>query len=78
MPHLDIEELMVNTEFQNIPHPRYGHSMVKTSENEFYVFGGHISFLGMRCNDLRCNEMWKFNIEEETWELVSTGTPNIQ
>ena len=77
MPHLDIEELIINTEFQNIPHPRYGHSMVITNENEFYVFGGYISFLGMRCNDLRCNEMWKFNIEEETWELVSTGTPNM-
>jgi len=43
-------------------------------DNEFYVFGGYLSSPGMRCNDSRCNEMWKFNIEEEVWTLVSRGT----
>ena len=52
--------------------------MVKTADNEFYVFGGHISFMGMRSSDIRCNELWKFNIDEESWDLVSTGTPQFQ
>ena len=43
--------------------------------NEFYVFGGLVSSPGMRSDDTRCNEMWKFNIEEEVWTLESAGTP---
>ena len=31
----------------------------------------------MRCNDTRCNELWKFNVEEEMWALETTGAPSV-
>lgn len=46
--------------------PRYNHGMIKTAnEEEIYVFGGLVSDVGKRCNQL-----WKYSVQDEKWELV--------
>lgn len=56
---VDVEEI----EIANCPPPRYNHAMVGMS-NCIWIFGG---ILG---DGNKSNELWKFNIAENNWEIV--------
>ena len=44
-------------------------------DRAFYVFGGILQDSG---NDVRCNEMWRFDLTEEIWQLESAGAVFMQ
>ena len=65
---LVLEEIVVASPNGSIPGPRHDHSMTSTRKdaNEIMVFGGILSNL-----DKRCNELWRFDMAKSTWKLLS-------